>query len=161
MSSVLRDPVRPVASELLATLELESDKVHSLPGAIGRRPVELEADPRLSPVVMAGMRATEKVSFYDHIATVRDRVSQQFYVAFRETADTLFLRNSDPVKFPKWLMNTSEKHREASIFIQHVTHMPTHTTAFFTEWLEPIEDDALFDAIHLFLVNKGVLKVAA
>jgi hypothetical protein len=156
-ASKFRDPVRPVSSEILSRLELVSDHISPLLGGTGRR-LYADPDPRLSKLQDP---TGDKVSYYEHIASVRDKGTDKFYVAFRETADALLARSQDFRKYPEWLMKTTQKHKERMIFIYHVYRHPSKVPILRSheDWLRPIAADEtlLWDTLVFFLSKSGVI----
>jgi hypothetical protein len=153
-----RDPVRPINNELLGNLELVSTKVYPLPGATGRRQ-EAQADARLSG--LKDLTAIgDVVTYYEHIATVRDKKTSAFFVAFRETMDAFLARQPDRAKYPEWLMKSPEKQAERKIHIYMVKGQPTAAMRSHEEWLSHIEDLGVFDVLSYFLHRQGVIDTA-
>jgi hypothetical protein len=154
-----RDPVRNLNPEILASLEMVDTRVYPLPGGTGRRWTN-EIDPRLSNLLKAGGTPRgDDVTFYEHIAAVRDKRTKTFYVAFRETVDAQLARERDPLKFPEWLMKSPEKQRERPIFIYVVMKHPKDLPILRSheDWLAPIADVATFDAVWHFLAKNNVV----
>jgi hypothetical protein len=87
--------------EWVANLELleVNDPPKPLPGATVRR--VWSPDDRL---VIRDAKDSDKITYYDSIAAVRDRKTLAIYVVFRETLDALFAQQKDPEAYPKWLM---------------------------------------------------------
>jgi hypothetical protein len=146
-----------VNQEFLVGLQLESDTIYPLPGAWGRPTFD---DPRIKD-----WAKSDKVCYYEHVATVQHLPSKTFYVAFRETMQAFLTRQQDMSKYPKWLIDTKEKQQERQIHIyavykhpKAVVNMKSHE-----DWCMPIKDDAIFNAISQFLVaskviDAGILK---
>lgn len=151
-----KDPVRSVNVEVLNRLEMVSDHVTPLPGGTGRR-LSGAPDPRLTKLQDV---KGDTVAYYEHIATVRDRKTAQFYVAFRETEDALFARSQDTEKYPEWLMKTPEKLNERMIFIYQVYRHPVDVPVLRSheDWLTPITNPSVFDAIAYFLSKNHVIS---
>jgi hypothetical protein len=149
------DPVRSIEPGFLSRLELVSDHVMPLAGGSGPR-VNNTKDPRLSK--LQG-KENNLITYYEHIATIRDTKSSIFYVAFRETPDALFARSQDPVKYPEWLMKTQEKINECRIFIYKVYRHPKQVGVLtsFEQWLCPIDEPKVFDTLVLFLGKNNIL----
>jgi hypothetical protein len=159
MTPALRDPVRPLNLEILANLEMVDNRVYPLPGGKGRRWTN-EIDPRLSALTKTGSTPTgEEVVFYEHIGTVRDKRSKVFYIAFRETADAQLARESDLTKYPEWLMKSREKQNERLVYIYVVMKHPKDIPIMRSheDWLMPIEDSTVFDAVWHVLSQNGVV----
>lgn len=162
-TTAFRDPVRTVNREVLDSLELTDTRVYPLPGGKGRRWTN-EIDSRLSALTKLGSSPVgEEVTFYEHIATVRDKRSKTFYVAFRETADAQLARESDLKKYPEWLMKTNEKQRERLIYIYMVVKHPKDVAIMRSQedWLAPIDQQtATFDAVWHFLSQHNIVPAA-
>lgn len=159
---VLRDPVRNLNPEVLANLEVVDTRVYPLPGATGRR-WSNEVDSRLSNLLKTGGTPVgDNICYFEHIATVRDKRSKVFYVAFRETADAQLTRESDPIKYPEWLMKSKEKQDERLIYINVVTKHPKDIPIIRSQadWLSDIADPATFDAIWHFLAKNNIVPQA-
>jgi hypothetical protein len=155
MTIKFRDPVRSVSSEILGRLELISDHITPLPGGSGRR-INNTPDPRLSKLQSP---IGEIVTYYEHIASVRDKGTDKFYVAFRETADALFARSQDMEKYPEWLMKMPQKHKERMIFVYQVYRHPKEVPILRSheDWLCEVPNPDAFDALTYFLVKNGVI----
>src|SRR4051812_3451442 len=97
-----RDPVRSVNQEFLSGLELISQKVYPLPGSKCRGG---DRDKRFTHLPSGEAEAV----LFTHVATIRHRGSGAFFVAFKETKDAIYLQQQDPVKYPKWLMESELK----------------------------------------------------
>lgn len=154
-----RDPVRNLNPEILSNLELTETRIYPLPGGTGRRWTN-DIDPRLVHLKSIGGSPTgEEVTFYEHIASVRDKRSGVWYVAFRETVDAQLARESDLKKYPEWLMKSNEKQRERLIHIYVVIKHPKDVPIIRSQedWLSPISDPATFDAVWHFLSQNGVV----
>ena len=154
-----RDPVRNLNLEVLSNLEMVDTRVYPLPGGKGRRWIN-EIDPRLTNLIKTG--ATPKgddVVFYEHIASVRDKRTKVFYIAFRETADAQLARERDPIKYPEWLMKSPEKQRERMVFIYVVMKHPKDIPIMRSheDWLSQITDVATFDAVWHFLAQNNIM----
>lgn len=145
-----------VNNELLAQLELTSTKVYPLPGATLRR-VTNDADPRLTH--LQGTPQGDKVTFYEHVATIRDKKTGTFFVAFRETMDALLARQSDTQKFPEWLMKHPAKKTELRVFIHQVTKHPSDPTVeTHQDWLAEIGDESAFSTLAYFLLKAEIIS---
>jgi hypothetical protein len=157
VSAALQFAMRNVNQGVLRGLDLSSTKVHALAGAVAER--RGEADARLTQLKpMTGVKPNSMICFYEHIATVFDRIAKQYYVAFRETEDALLARSQDPTLYPEWLMKSLEKQAEAQIYIYRVKQPPLLNMISIEEWLEPIGSPSTFDTLAYFLVQNGVLK---
>lgn len=151
-----RDPVRPVRMDLVANLVLEDAAVYPLPGGAFVRGTD--PDPRL--VHLKEYKLGDKVLYYEHIATVKDRSANLYYVIFRETMDALLARQKNPELFPEWLMKHSVKKTERRIFVylayRHPKLVPGGVQVF-TDWLQHVEDETTQDAIFYFLLRNNVI----
>ena len=163
----LRDPVRNIDVEFLQQLELLDNNIYPLPGGVGQRPGAV--DSRLShlklqagPAGVLKPRHGDQVVFYEHLATVRHRPTQTFFVAFRETMDALLARQQDRIRYPEWLMKSPVKKTELRIFLYRVTANPKllPNLQSFEEWLAPIDDMKVHDALAYFLLQKKILTPA-
>ncbi len=151
------DPVRSIEPELFSRLELVSTHVMPLAGGSGPR-INSIPDPRL-PHLQG--KSNNLITYYEHIATIKDTKTGVFYVAFRETPDALFARSQDLEKYPEWLMKTKEKINECRIFIYKVYKHPKQVGVLtsFEQWLTPIEQPSVFDTIVCFLGKNNVLTL--
>jgi hypothetical protein len=149
-----RDPVRPLNMEFLQNLELVSDKIHPLPGAMGGR-LNVN-DPRISD---DAKKTSQEVCFYEHLATIRHKPDSTYYVAFRETMDAFLARQMDFDKYPKWLMNDRQKQAERQIYIYFVKAHPKTIPIIRSheDWLKPIENPDIFDCVAHFLTKHGII----
>ena len=147
---------RPVSQEILAGLEVLDNGIYPLPGAFGRRPGAL--DPRLIHITT---KDSDVVCFYEHLATVRHRPSGIMFVAFRETMDALLMKQKDPARFPKWLMDHPVKKTELSTYIYRVKRLPAKEMRTHEEWLEHVADTITFDTICFFLLKNGIITQEA
>jgi hypothetical protein len=118
-----------------------------------------------SVLIGAGGPASEMVTFYEHIATIRwnspaGRQHDKFFVAFRQTKDALMAEQQDPEKYPKWLMDDPVKNTELKIFIYLVTKHPKQVPnmSSFEDWLSHIGDPIMQDTLAYFLLRKGVIS---
>jgi len=156
-----RDPVRNVNQEYLANPEIVSNKVYPLPGATFDRVGEPDKRLQLSP---SNIQQNNKVTYFEHIATVYHRPSKKYFVAFRETMDALYARQTDMNKYPAWLMDSERKKSELKIYIYMVresspgvpiipSKLPTLSTH--EDWLVHIGDgpDWVFDTVSYFLLK--------
>ena len=156
-------PFRQVNAELLSNLELESNKVYPLPGAIVAR--RAPPDPRLSHLKtgtvsgdILGPKESDKICYYEHIATIRDKISKRFYVAFRQTMDALMLEQNDSLLYPEWLIKSSVKKTELLIYIYQVYKVPFEGMKSHEDWLRQITDVPEFDTLAYFLLSKNVIS---
>ena len=155
------DGLRNVNPEFLAGLEMVSTKIYPLPGATGRR-LDSEPDTRLSG--LKGLTPVgDTITYYEHLATVRHRPTNIFYVAFRETMDAFLARQKDPTKYPEWLMKAPGKQKEKMIFIYLVVKHPKQLAVINSheDWLSPIESEPVFDSLVTFLVRNNVVDAKA
>ena len=177
-----KDPVRNINRAFLVGLEIESHKIFPLPGATGRRQSN-EVDSRLSKI--AGTTPVgEDVTYYEHLATVRHRPTNTFYVVFRETMDAFLVRHSlctcknpafnakgqcgqchksNASMYPEWLMKAPEKQAELMINIYAVKCHPNTVAVMRSheDWLSHIADTTIFDALAFFLEQKGIVDQKA
>ena len=154
----LKMPVRQVNKELLDQLELVRTDVYPLPGGTGRRLETPSAPNGVDLRVHANglPRDGKDICYYEHIATVRHPQTKTFYVVFRETMDAFLVRMSDPVKYPKWLIERPDKQAERNIYIHLVTVHPSQVPIMRSQddWLTPISDPTVFDTLVEFLGKK-------
>lgn len=150
--------------EFLGGLELISTKVFPLPGALHRR--QGDPDPRLSQLrTIAGIPDSPVIAYYEHIATLRNKKLERFYIAFRQTMDALLIDCRDTTKYPEWLMKSNLKKAELRVHIYQVRMrngrpvFPADVPALATheDWLEQIPDTVQFHTLAYFLVNRNVL----
>jgi hypothetical protein len=142
---------RPVDEDFYNGLQLESDKIYPLPGAIGR-PVHDDSRVKDSAKM-------DQVCYYEHVATIQHVPTKMFFVSFRETMQAMLARQRDLKLYPKWLIDTQEKQNERLIFIYLVTkHWKTvGVLKSHEDWLTDFNNPTIFDALSRFLVKKGVL----
>lgn len=158
----LKPPIRNINREILSRLTLEDNKVRPLQGAVGHRTGEIDA--RLSQLKpMTGIDQSDVVCFYEHVATIRyhdDSGQDKFFVAFRQTMDALLLEQSDPEKYPEWMMKHPVKKTELSIYIyavvRHWKQVPVLRTH--EDWLAHIADPMMFDTVAHFLLSQNVIS---
>lgn len=150
-------PSKQILPDLFGRLELISTHVFPLAGGKGRP--SNTPDPRLK----VSNRGEGDITFYEHFATVRDKKTDIFYIAFRETPDALFARSQDLTKFPEWLMKTKEKISECQIYLYQVYKHPSKVAVLrtFEDWLAPIENPSVFDTIVYFLGKNNVITKEA
>ena len=144
-------PNRQVNQEWLAGLVIEDVKQYPLPGAYGTR--QARPDERLSHLTP---KYADKVCYYMHVATIQHKPTGLFFVAFRETMDALLAAQSDPAKFPEWLMKHPVKKTELSVFIYRVKCKPTENMHGHEDWLEYIAEPWIQDTLAYFLLQSGV-----
>jgi hypothetical protein len=152
-----RDPVKNINQEFLQELELISDKIHPLAGATGRK-LNTE-DIRVGSAAKVG----DETCFYEHIATVKHKSTNRYFVAFRETMDAFLARQMDFEKYPKWLMNNKQKQVERNIYIYLVTKHPKTIPILRSheDWLVDFKDEMIFDAIAFFLSKHKIVNDTA
>lgn len=158
-----KQPQRQINIEFLQGLELVSNKVYPLPGATFERPSDV--DPRLHLQVTL---APTKLTMLEHIATVRHIKTGKFFVSFRQTKDAQLMEQSDPIKYPEWLMKDPVKNTELKIYIYAVKelngkpivpsklkHINSHE-----DWLHHIGEGPawLFDTLAYFLLTRKVIS---
>jgi hypothetical protein len=147
--------LKGVNEEFLNGLELISDKIHPLAGAVGRR-LNTEDVRVKNTAKMQG----EEVCFYEHIATVRHKDTNQYFIAFRETMDAFLARQPNIIKYPKWLMNDKMKQSEKNIYIYLVTKHPKTLPIIRSheDWLTDMRDELVFNAIAYFLSKHNIIS---
>jgi len=164
MAQTFRDPVRNINPEILANLELVDTRVYPLPGGTGPKWIN-EIDPRLATLSKTISATTsDKTVYYEAIASVRDKKTKTFYVAFRETADALYAATRPELKkYPEWLMQTDRKQNERLVFIYMVIRHPTQVAVMRSheDWLQPLPESivgkATFDAIWHLLAQQNII----
>ena len=158
------DPVRNVDMEFLSRLELLERDIHPLPGSYVHRK---HVDARLTglKVMMTadgavGPREGDEIALYESLALLRHTPSGRVYLAFRQTMDLLLSEQTDPVKFPKWLMEHPVKRTELKIHIALVKRKPiSKDDRDWLEWLPDTEEgDKIFDSIAYFLLRRQVIS---
>jgi hypothetical protein len=160
----MKDPVRSVNEEMLFDLELLSDKIFPLPGATFDR--RGESDPRLSKLTpMSGVSSEGKVTFYEHVATIRHKATNRYFVAFRQTMDALFLEQNDSQLYPEWLMKSDVKKTELKVYVYTVREhngqplLPSKMPIIRTheDWLAHIGVPWVFDTLVFFLLKNHII----
>jgi hypothetical protein len=146
----------------LGQLEILEVQTYPLPGASVRRGTTFDVDPRLhveSPL------STDVLTFYEHVAAVRHKPSGRIYVAYRETMDTLLLRQQDPQKYPAWLLQHPVKQteletvfREAYANPKRLKEMYGQQEIWFHRWLRYIEEDWVHETLSYFLLSNNFVK---
>jgi len=160
------DPVRNVDMVFMAHLELLEREVRPLPGSFVHRK---NVDPRLTglkvmmtSVGAVGPREGDEICLYETVAMLRHRPSGDVYLAFRQTIDQLMLEQTDPARFPKWLMEHPVKRTELKIHIARVKSKPAGKDD--RGWLEFLPDTQagvrIFDSIAQFLLKRQVITEA-
>lgn len=161
-----RDPVRNINQQYLSGLEVMSNKEMPLPGAKCRGG---ERDPRFTHL----STGTAEVCLFDHLATIRHKPSGMIFVAFRKTMDALHLEQTDPLKYPQWLMDSSTKKTELSTYIHAIkapydknpnlvlkdrSIMDITGQTRVNKWLQEIQLPWLFDTVAYFLLKNHVIN---
>lgn len=161
----LKDPVRNINQEYLAGLEVLSNKEFALPGAKCRGG---DRDLRFSHLAPG----SAEMVLFNHLATVRHRASGMVFVVFRKTMDALHLEQSDLVKYPRWLMDSTVKKTELSTYI-HVIKAPfdknpglvlkdrsimdTTAQTRVDRWLQDITTPWVFDTVAYYLLKNNII----
>lgn len=156
---------REVSSEFVRNLELISSNIFPLPGATFNK--GNHSDPRIKLLPSTIEKGNDKITLYEHVATIRDKKTDTFYVAFRQTMDCLFLEQKDLNKFPEWLMKSQVKTTELSVHIyqvierngKHVFPKDIPTLRTHEDWLKPITDEAIFEAVAHFLLKQPAVNI--
>jgi hypothetical protein len=165
MSDVqLRDPVRNINQEFYHGLEMVSDRVYPLPGATFERVGT--PDPRLSQLSPSTAPQNTKLTFYEHVATVRHKSTGRFFVAFRQTMDALMKEQNDAKLYPEWLIKGDLKKTELKVYIYTVkefngkpllpSEMPNLSTH--EDWLTHIGVPWVFDSVAYFLLSNKIIS---
>lgn len=160
-----RDPVRQVNNEYLLGLEVVSNKEMPLAGA---RCAGGDRDPRFSHLESG----TAEAVLFNHLATIRHRPTGMWFVAFKKTLDALHLEQSDPGKYPQWLMDSDVKKTELDIYI-HIVKSPydknprsvTNDRSIMDvtaqtrihKWLQEITTPWIFDTVAYFLLKNNLI----
>ena len=159
-----RDPVRAIDANWMAHLDLLDQEIRPMPGSFVSR--QGGVDPRLTGLKVmftstgaVGPREGDQIALYEHVALIRHRTSGHCYVAFRETMDALMARQTDPVRFPGWLMHHQVKKTELQVHIAKVLRKPAGKDD--RSWIEFLPDnpvaDKIFESIAYYLLRRGVL----
>lgn len=156
---------KEVSSEFVRNLELVSSNIFPLPGATFDK--GNYSDPRIKLLPSSLGPDSNKITLYEHVATIRDKKTDRFYVAFRQTMDCLFLEQRDINKFPEWLMKSQVKNTELSVHIYQVIerngkhlfprsipNLRTHE-----DWLKPILDQTIFESVAHFLLKQPSVSI--
>ena len=177
MSVTYTDGFRNLNKEFLEGLEMVTTKLYPLQGATGPR-ISGEIDSRLKHLSGTPMG---DISYYEHIATMRHRPTNTFFVAFRETMDAFLARHAlciclDPKfdenvscaqcgkrssrKYPEWLMKSPSKQNELRVHIYAVTRHPNTVAVMrsIEDWLSHVADPTIFDALAQFLYQNHVIN---
>lgn len=161
----VKAPVRQVNQEFLNGLEVLSNKEFPLPGA---RVKGGDRDPRFSHLAPG----TGEMTMFDHVATVRHIPTGTIYVAFRKTMDALHFEQSDPTKYPTWLMDSNVKKTELDVYIhmvkppydkapgkvlgdRRITDSSAQTRTHL--WLQEITLAWVFDTVAYFLLHNHII----
>lgn len=137
-----------------------------LPGASDRRTWDVDSRLKVNPMVISGQnlgpKNTDVITYYEHVATLRHKKIKPFFVVFQETMDALLARQSDVVKYPRWLMHHDVKKTELQYFIGMAAKKPTADTKSLDEWLVPVEEvfpnaDWIYDVMCWYLLKKGII----
>lgn len=160
-----RDPVKNINHEYLLGLSVLSNREFPLPGARCRGG---SIDPRHTHLAPG----TGEITFFNHVATIRHRASDMVFVAFKKTMDALHFEQSDPTKYPSWLMDSDVKKTELNIYVHSVkapynknpnlvTRDPsiTDVTAQVRtdKWLAEITTLWVFDTVVYFLLKNNIV----
>lgn len=164
-------PIRTVSTQMLAWLsDLEVLDVgpYPLPGGMERRTFDVDPRLKLNPMYVGGQnvgpKSTDKVTYYEHVATMHHGRGGYTFVAFRMTMDALLASQKDPVRFPAWLMKDPIKQTELRVFFAVMKAAPRKDMGSIYEWLAPIEDAFpgaevwMYDALSYFLMSKRVFQ---
>jgi len=145
----LKDPVRNINAEYLQGLEVLSQKEYPLPGATCRGG---SPDPRLK---LNKKEADGQVVLFNHLATVRHKPTNTWFVVFKKTMDALLLEQQDPAKYPKWLMDSPQKSGELSVHI-HTIKPPYSSNPILVAKDRAIMDTTAQTRVHLWLSEIGL-----
>lgn len=166
MSDHPNSPTKNVNTEFLVGLETLSNKIYPLPGATMRRGIDIDA--RLTKLhAMAGSPIKDEITYYEHIATIRNTKDGRFFVAFRQTMDCLLAEFKDPAKYPEWLIKSDMKRAELKTYIYSVKVrdgvpiLPRNLPIIRTheDWLEHVQLPWVFDTIAYYLMKNKVITL--
>lgn len=167
-------PIRTMNDQMLtwmSGLKVLDTKRYILPGGWETR--SFDPDSRLNLPIMVqggvnvGPKMSDKVAYYEHVATVHHSREGLTFIVFQMTMDALLASQKDPDKFPAHLMKSAVKKTELRHFVYLVRNPPTQTTSSLSQWLTSLDDfgDALgcdvtwiYDVISYFLINEGVIE---
>jgi hypothetical protein len=94
------------------------------------------------------------------MTTVRHTPTGTYYVIFRETKDAQLAQQSDPAKYPKWLMNHPVKDDERSVYIHmakpNAQALLRKGVSSIADWLDEIPNAQTFNDISWFLLKSGI-----
>lgn len=165
----LPDPVLPITEAMLSwasQLEVVDTEQYPLPGGSQQR--HWDPDPRLVHLNRSTTRKnSDRVTYYEHVATIRHKKDGLVFICFRETMDALLAKQKDPAKFPAWLMAHPVKQTERGVFFAIVKHPPTANTADIYEWLTSLDDFGkalkcdvtwMYDVLSWYLIRRGVVQ---
>ena len=148
---------KQVNLEFIQGLEVMENEVYPLQGATGERQ---SRDSRLSTFVGAGLSQGSTVCYYEHMTTVRHTPTGTYYIVFRETKDAQLAQQSDPIKYPKWLMNHPVKDDERSVYIHmakpNAQALLRKGVSSIADWLDEIPNAQTFNDISWFLLKSGI-----
>jgi hypothetical protein len=161
-----RDPVRPVDFNYASMLEVLERESRPMPGAWIERK---EVDARLSQAKVMlmgghniGPKNHDKVNIYELLCMLRHRPTGQIFAVFRESMDYLMQQQTDPVKYPEWLIKSPVKRTELRIHVAKVLRKPQDKDDW--RWLEFLDEgvdaNRVFDAIAWYLRTKGIIGEA-
>lgn len=160
-----KDPVRNVNQEFLHGLDVLSNREFALPGAKCKGG---DRDPRFSHLAPG----TAEMVMFNHLATVRHRPTGVVFVAFRKTLDALHFEQTNPDKYPKWLMDSDVKKTELNTYIHSVkapydknpnlvlrdsTIMDPAGQTRVDKWLQEITNPWIFDTVAYFLLKNHII----
>jgi hypothetical protein len=164
-------PTKQINVEFVHGLEVVSNKVYPLPGATFERSGDI--DPRLNTSTTSSSLSSistspNKITYFEHVATIRHRTTNTYFVAFRETMDALLARQSDIKKYPEWLIKSGIKQTELKIYIYKVketsTGVPIRPSKLCNlstheDWLEHLGNcpDWLWQSLSYFLLQSNVI----
>lgn len=143
----LKHPVRNINAEYMSGLQVLSNKEYPLPGAHCRGASKDARHTHLS--------GTAEVVLFNHIATVRHKPTNTWFVVFKKTMDALHLEQQDPTKYPKWLMDSSLKEGELTIHI-HTIKPPYADNPMLVARDRAIIDATAQTRVHLWLSEIGL-----
>jgi hypothetical protein len=164
-----RDPVRPLTADMMmwaSDLDVVEVKRYPLPGGWECR--IFDPDPRLDIKTMisggqnVGPKNSDKVVYYEHVATLMHKKDGLWFVVFQMTMDALLADQKDPRMFPKWLMNDPVKKTEL-LYRYGVVKRPPREGDRLDDWLTDITEivpnsEWVHDVLSWFLLKKSVIK---
>ena len=162
-------PVRQLTEAMLswaAQLDVLDTEVYALPGATQSR--TWDPDPRLVNLAKSiDRKDSDRITYYHHVATIHHRKDGITFIAFKETRDALLARQSDPARYPLWLMESAVKATEQQTYFAVVKSKPGPMTSSIYDWRRSIEDFGagihcdtswMYDVLSYVLLRKGVVK---